>query len=103
MGQPKKADPELLRVLDADNPPQKFQRPTPEQIAEAMASAKKAAADVESRLKIKLQTVETSHFIIFTDWDRPEYDFLKSHVEPAYAALGHQLDFPTHLNIFVGK
>src|SRR5207253_2326565 len=56
---------ELLR----DSPggtPRKFLPATQEEAAAAIASFKKAAAEVENVLHVKFGTIETPHFLVFT-------------------------------------
>lgn len=81
----------------------KFQKSTPEQDAAAIDAAKENAAKVSDELHIKFATLDTPHFIIFTDWDPREYDFLKQCVESAYAAVSTQFDYPVNQNVFVGR
>jgi hypothetical protein len=50
-----------------------------------------------------LTEIQTPHFLIFTDWDPREYEFLKTYVEAAYAAVSRQFDIPVKENVFVGK
>jgi hypothetical protein len=54
-------------------------------------------------MKLRWIEIQTPHFIIFTDWDEREYDFLKNNCESAYAAVSKQFDIPVSQNVFVGK
>jgi hypothetical protein len=83
--------------------PQKFVAATKEQAAAAIAAAKKKGAEVEAAMGVKFGVIETSHFIIFTDWDKQEYDFLKTNCEGAYEAVSKQFEIPTRDNVFIGK
>lgn len=83
--------------------PTKFLPATQEEGDAMIAKAKAQAADVGDGLKIKFQTLETAHFIVFTDWDVREQGFLKTNVEGAYDLVSKQFDIPKKENIFVGK
>jgi hypothetical protein len=93
---------ELLRDSPG-GPPRKFQPATKEEAADAIASFKKAAAEIENVLHVKFGTIETPHFLVFTDWDKREYDFLKTNVEGAYTTVSRQFEIPTSDNVFIGK
>jgi hypothetical protein len=54
-------------------------------------------------MKIRFAEIQTPHFIIFTDWDPSEFNFLKENCEGAYAAVSKQFDIPVKENVFVGK
>ncbi|MGH7180180.1 MAG: hypothetical protein ACREJC_22570, partial [Tepidisphaeraceae bacterium] len=81
----------------------KYQKSTAEQDVRAIAAARRNADTVQSRLKVKFQEIQTDHFICFTDWDKREFDFLKSNLEAAYAAVSRQFEIPAKENVFVGK
>lgn len=81
----------------------KYAAATPEQHEKAIADAKSRGQEVAEKLGIKFATVETDHFIIFTDWDKREHNFLKQNLENAYRVVSKQFDMSTKDNIFVGK
>ncbi len=83
--------------------PVKFLKSTPEQDAQAIATAQKVSAAVAGAMKINFTEIQTTHFIIFTDWDPREFDFLKTNIEGAYGAVARQFDVPVKENVFVGK
>ena len=80
-----------------------YQHSTPEQDAAAFAAYKQDAAEASSKLGLKFDTFETDHFLVFTDWDPREKNFLKTNLEGAYRAVSHQFDIPVKENVFVGK
>ena len=82
---------------------EKYKKGTPEQHANAIAEARARGTDVAGKMKLKMADIESAHFIIFTDWDPREYEFLKSNCEAAYAAVSTQFDIPVKENIFIGK
>ena len=81
----------------------KYLQSTPEQDAAAIATAQRVGASVGEEMKIKFTEIQTTHFIIFTDWDPREFDFLKTNIEDAYTAVSKQFDISPKENIFVGK
>lgn len=81
----------------------KYSPATPEQAAAAMARIRAQQKEVEKQIKVTLTEFETDHFIIFTDWDKREHDFLKKNLEEAYRVVSKQFDMSTKDNIFVGK
>jgi hypothetical protein len=81
----------------------KFQKPTPEEDDKAIGTAQKIAKAVGDHLKINFAEIQTPHFIIFTDWDPREFNFLKDNCEAAYAAVSKQFDIPVKENVFIGK
>jgi hypothetical protein len=81
----------------------KYQKSTSIQNAKAIAAAQKVAKDVEKKMELNLGEIQTRHFIIFTDWDKKEYDFLKKNCEKAYSAVSRQFNIPVSENVFVGK
>jgi hypothetical protein len=82
---------------------EKFQKPTPEEDDKAIGTAQKIAHAVGDHLKIRFAEIQTPHFILFTDWDPSEFNFLKENCEGAYAAVSRQFDIPVKENVFVGK
>ncbi len=81
----------------------RYLKSTPEQDAAAIATAKTFANDVSEEMKLKFTELQTPHFIVFTNWDPQEYNFLTTNVEDAYAAVSKQFGIPVKENIFVGK
>jgi hypothetical protein len=84
-------------------PTVKYEKSTPQQNERAIARAKLDAADVERRFNVNFDTLETDHFLIFTDWDPREYEFLKTNLEGAYETVSRQFEIPATDNVFVGK
>src|SRR5260221_14119190 len=78
---------EMLQDAPQSGPPRKFQPATREEADKAIATYKAAVAEIAEKLNLKFTTIETSHFLIFTDWDKREHDFLKKNVEEAYACV----------------
>ena len=76
---------------------------TPEQDAAAIEGARQRAAEAQAAMDVKLAEFQTAHFIVFTDWDPREYDFLKTNLEGAYAAVAKVFDLSPLDNIFMGK
>jgi hypothetical protein len=107
--QPSTARPQAFGMLPrpADDRPAKptevFQKSTPAQNEMAIAVAKFQAAGVAQKLGVNFQTLETQHFLIFTDWDTREYGFLKTNFEGAYDTVSRQFEIPSSDNVFVGK
>ena len=93
---------ELMKDADGAGP-KKFLPATKEEGEKAIAFFKKFAGEVEEQLKVKFGTIESPHFLIFTDWDTREYDFLKTNVEQAYSLVSRQFDIPVSQNVFIGK
>jgi len=81
----------------------KYEKSTPEQDAKAIADAQARATKTADLLHLKFTEIQTTHFIIFTDWDPREYGFLKTNVEGAYSAVARQFEMSPKDNIFVGK
>ncbi len=79
-----------------------YQKASPEQHAAAIAYAEQRAKIVADGMHLKLETIKTAHFIIFTNWDPLEYRFLKTNCENAYSAVSRQFDIPVTENVFVG-
>lgn len=83
--------------------PINYIKSTPAEDAAAIAHAQKMADEVGSTMKLKFTELQTDHFIIFTDWDPREFNFLKSCVEGAYSVVSQQFGIPVKDNVFVGK
>jgi len=81
----------------------KYTPATPEQHARAIERAKRRAATVNQLIRVKLATVESDHFLIFTDWDPSEHAFLKQHCEDAYRVVARNFDVDPKNNVFIGK
>ena len=75
----------------------------PAEYDEAIARAHKMAEKVEAQFNVHFETIQTKHFLIFTDWDPQEYEFLKTNFEDAYKAVTEQFNIPYSDNVFVGK
>jgi hypothetical protein len=90
-----------------DNSPLKptltYEKSTAAQNMLAIAEAKLRASEVSKEFDVTFYTLETDHFLIFTDWDPREYDFLKTNFEEAYATVSRQFEIPATDNVFVGK
>jgi len=93
----------LCAAVPATRPIDRFVKPTDEQHHKALDRAHKLADDVQTALDLQLTTIETSHFLIFTDWDAREHGFLKTASESAYATVAKQFDLSPKDNVFVGK
>jgi hypothetical protein len=99
---PKLANGELMKPAPPRTP-QKIQPVTPEESKEAIAGYKEAVAAIEQKMGVHFASMETHHFLIFTDWDKREYDFLKRNVENAYTAVSRQFELSPSENVFIGK
>jgi hypothetical protein len=86
-----------------DKPTERFQKSTEAQDAMAIALAQLNARQVASQFNVTFQTLQTPHFLIFTDWDPREFEFLKTNFEDAYTAVSQQFQIPATDNVFVGK
>jgi hypothetical protein len=84
-------------------PTQTYQKSTSGQDAVAIAVAKFEAAQTAKEYNVTFDTLETKHFLIFTDWDSRDDDFLKTNFEEAYNAVSRQFEIPVTDNVFVGK
>jgi hypothetical protein len=80
-----------------------FTPPTRKESDDAIAEYKRTGAVVAEKLKLKLDTIETPHFLVFTNWDPREYGFLKENVELAYNCVSKQFELPVAQNVFLGK
>ena len=80
-----------------------YLKSTPEQDADAIARAQKVGTAVGQALKVNFTEIQTTHFIIFCDWDPREFNFLKTNIEKAYNAVSKQFNIPSKENVFVGK
>lgn len=85
------------------SPTETYQKSTPEQDARAIGESKLDVAQVEKQFNVTFDMLETKHFLIFTDWDPREYDFLKTNFEDAYDVVSQQFEIPATDNVFVGK
>lgn len=93
---------ELIKNKE-DAKPSKFLPPTKEESEAMMKIAKDKMEEVSDKMHIKFRTLETPHFLVFSDWDPREDQFLKTNVEAAYSAVSKQFDIPVKDNVFVGK
>jgi hypothetical protein len=80
-----------------------FQKSTPEEDAAAIAAAKAQASVISRDINIQFATIDTRHFLLFTDWDPREYSFLQQNLEAAYSAVSRQFDISDDQNVFVGR
>lgn len=80
-----------------------FQKSTPDQDAAAIAAAKVQANVISRDINIQFATIDTRHFLLFTDWDPREYSFLEQNLEAAYSAVSRQFDISDDQNVFVGR
>ncbi len=80
-----------------------FAAGTPAENAAAIEKYRADATEVAGKLKVRLDEIQTDHFLIFTDWDQREYAFLKTNLEGAYAVVSRQFDLSAKENIFIGK
>jgi hypothetical protein len=80
-----------------------YQKSTPEQDAAAIKLAQDVAGAVAKQFKLNFAELQTAHFIIFTDWDPREHDFLTSNLEKAYSLVSKEFNIPDKENVFVGK
>lgn len=81
----------------------KYQKSTAAQNAKAIETAQSVAKGEGEKMGIKFVEFQTPHFIVFTDWDAKEFDFLKTNCENAYSAVSRQFAIPVTENVFVGK
>ena len=86
-----------------EKPTELYQAATPAEYDRAITDARKMAHKVESDFNVHFATIETPHFLIFTDWDPQEYQFLKTNFEDAYKAVTEQFNIPYSDNVFIGK
>jgi hypothetical protein len=84
-------------------PPPNYQPSTPQKDAAAIEAARKTSDEVQHELHLQFRELQTPHFIIFTDWDPREEQFLRTNLEGAYGAVSRQFDIPVKENVFVGK
>jgi hypothetical protein len=93
------SDGELLRASDFST---KAKGNTPQAIEQALDAAKAKSLEVAAKLNVKFETIRTTHFLIFTDWDPREYGFLKSNVEQAYDAVAGEFKSSAADSVFFG-
>ena len=80
-----------------------FEPVSPEQAAEAMEQADEAARRSLKKLGIVTRRLETEHFVVFTDWEPVDDEFLTTSLEQAYRLVAEEFGIPAGMNIFVGK
>ncbi|HMB95299.1 MAG TPA: hypothetical protein VKK61_04600, partial [Tepidisphaeraceae bacterium] len=76
---------------------------TPEQKEAAIARAKLMAKKISAEVGVQFTEIQTDHFILFTDWDPREFDFLKDCLEQAYTKVCVPFAISPKDNVFVGK
>ncbi len=84
-------------------PTLKYVPSTPEQDMAAIARARSDASEIAQQFNVNFVTIETNHFLLFTDWDIREHEFLKSSLEDAYTLVSNQFEISPKENVFVGK
>jgi hypothetical protein len=90
-------------LLKPATPPVVYMKSTPEEDAAAIRKAQAFGKKVSDTLAMRFTEVQTPHFIVFTDWDPQQIEFLKKNIEAAYGAVSKQFDIPAKENVFVGK
>ncbi len=93
---------EMLRD-PTDGKPRKFLPATAAESQAGITRAKAIAAAVAEAMGVTFETLETDHFLIFTDWDKREHTFLKNNMERAYDAVCKQFNVSRRENVFAGK
>lgn len=91
------------RVRGQTEEVRKYIPATPQEHELAISMARRRAEEVQKQLGIELAELQTDHFILFTDWDRREYRFLRENLEAAYTLVSQQFDLSPKDNLFVGK
>ncbi|HQY89051.1 MAG TPA: hypothetical protein PK402_10355 [Tepidisphaeraceae bacterium] len=94
-------------VVPADNAAPKeivkYQKATPEEIIDAVDRAEKLKEAAEELSGTTLVTLETPHFIIFTDWEDAEHEWMEKQCEMAYRVVSKQFRMSASDNVFVNK
>ena len=93
---------EMLRD-PTDGKPRKFLPATAAESQAGITRAKAIAAAVAEAMGVTFETLDTDHFLIFTDWDKREHTFLKNNMERAYDAVCKQFNVSRRENVFAGK
>ena len=81
----------------------KFQPVGNGEAAAAMQQARRDAQESLQRLGVRMRSLETPHFLIFTDWDPVDDAFLADSLENAYRLVSREFDIGFEQNVFVGK
>ncbi|MDD4889292.1 MAG: hypothetical protein PHU85_05130 [Phycisphaerae bacterium] len=81
----------------------KYQAFSPKVQAQAVEKIRTFGDQVNEKMGTKLRSVETNHFIIFTEWPEAEDRAVSEMFESIYARLCGQFDIPTSENIYLGK
>lgn len=77
--------------------------PTAAENAASIALERRRMQEAERTLEVKFTEIETPHFLIYTDWDPREHEFLRKRCEEAYTVVARQFNQPPNGNVFVGK
>jgi hypothetical protein len=102
-GEDRALPPELLLAAKAAEKPKQYEVVSKKDHEEAIAAYKASAKEISEQLKVEFDLIETKHFLVFTNWDKREYTFLKTNVEAAYSAVSRQFEIPVSDNVFIGK
>ena len=71
--------------------------------AKLVEQVRQLGQKVADKMDVKLRTVETDHFCLFTDWPAADDRGLSEMFESIYSRLASQFDIPSTENIYVGK
>lgn len=88
---------------DKDTDVVEYQPVTPEEANAAIEKYRADARAAAQKLGIDFQELQTPNFLIFTDWDPREFDFLRTNLQDAYTVVSRQFGLSPKGNIFVGK
>lgn len=94
------------KVATEVNKPEKitrYQAATPEELEEAKERAEALKESAEKLASVELTTLETDHFIIYTDWEKAEFEWMKQQCEMAYRVVARQFRMSASDNVFIGK
>lgn len=80
-----------------------YKEPTPKDLELAAERAAKLKEDAQEIANVELVKLETTHFIIYTDWEEAEYEWMKQQCEMAYRVVAKQFRMSASDNVFVGK
>lgn len=92
-----------LAAGPATRPVDQFIGSTSEQDAKADEQSRKVLVEVKKFLEVELFELETDHFLIFTNWDKSEHEFLRNAAEGAYRAVAKQFGLAAKDDVLVGK
>jgi len=93
----------ILRSNAATAGPIKYKKTTPEEDAHELEIFQLVGRSVAEKMGLPLVEVQSTHFMIYTDWGESRYEYLCGQCEDAYAAVSKQFDIPVTENVFVGK